>query len=167
MIKRSLSSTILAAAVLLSGAIGLAQAQVAIPPVPPAPPKPPFAKPEDAIVARRAAWKAQGQIADAMNKTIQAGGDTSGFAADAQWMADWGKQIPTMFPAGSETGDDTKALPAIWSNKAGFDQKAADCSAAAGKLAQLASAKDEAGFAAQFKVMGGTCGACHREFRAK
>jgi len=142
---------------------GLAEAQVALPTVP----KPPFADPQDAITARKIGFKGNGDITKAMKAAIDGGQDVAPFAASAQWLADWAKQIPDMFPKGSETGHETKALPAIWTDTATFDKDAGDFAAAATKLTELAKADDKAGFADQFKVMGGTCGACHREFRAK
>ena len=75
--------------------------------------------------------------------------------------------IPSLFPAGSEKGDDTKALPEIWSNRAEFEKDAANLTTQAEKLVQLAEADDKAGFATQFQATGQACGACHRQFRAK
>jgi cytochrome c556 len=164
MTKRSTSAVLIGAG-MLACAVGLAQAQVAIPPLPPMPPKPPFATPADAITARRAAMKTEGGILQSVNKALQAGESPSGFAPDIQWIADWGKQMPTMFPPGSDAGD-TKALPTVWSDKATFDQKAADLVAAADKLAKMAADKDTADFTTQFKAVGATCGGCHRTFKA-
>ncbi|MDE2006253.1 MAG: cytochrome c, partial [Rhodospirillales bacterium] len=81
----------------------------------------------------------------------------------AKWMVTY----PSLFPAGSDKGDNTKALPAIWSRFPEFQKDAANASAAAMKLAALAKAGDQAGFAAQVKVLGGTCLTCHKAFRAK
>jgi len=154
-------------AVALGGvAMGVARAQVAVPPVPAEPAKPPFAKPADAIVARRAAFKAQGQIFKAMKDANDAGEDPKAFAADANWLVNWSKQIPVMFPPGSESGD-TKALPDIWSDRATFEKDDAAYTEAATKLAALADAGDKAGFVKQFGATGATCGACHKTFRAK
>ena len=55
---------------------------------------------------------------------VAAKGDVKTLEIPAKAMARWIKQFPTLFPAGSEQGHDTKALPAIWSDTAGF-QKAA------------------------------------------
>jgi len=164
MTRRSPLAVLLGAG-MLACAVGLAQAQVAVPPVPPMPPKPPFANPADAITARRAAMKTEGGIMQSVNKALQAGESPAPFAPDLQWIADWAKQMPSMFPPGSDTGD-TKALPTVWSDKAGFDQKAADLAAAADKLAKLAADKDTADFTTQFKAVGATCGGCHRPFKA-
>lgn len=74
------------------------------------------------------------------------------------------KPLPSKFPAGSGTGE-TKALPAIWENKAKFDGLFAKLDADA--TAALAAIKDEASFKAEIPKVLGNCGACHNEFRAK
>ena len=89
------------------------------------------------------------------------------YTATAMGIAHWMAQYPTLFPAGSDHGDNTKALPAIWKDRATFEQDAANASAAARKLALLAKADNGPGFAAQLKVLGGACGTCHKQFRAK
>lgn len=89
------------------------------------------------------------------------------FAEPATAIARWMEQYPSLFPPGSDKGDNTRALPAIWKNFGGFQKDAADAQAAAQKLALLAKASDAAGFAAQFKVLGQTYNTCHKAFRAK
>jgi len=73
------------------------------------------------------------------------------------------KKIPALFPADSKTGGDTKALPAIWENKAGFDEIAVKMDTQA--QAALASITDEASFKAQFPKVLENCGTCHKTFR--
>jgi cytochrome c556 len=89
------------------------------------------------------------------------------FANPAAAMARWMKQFPTTFPPGSDHGNNTKALPAVWSDRAGFDQAADNFIAAATKLAQLAKAEDTDGFGAQIGQVGNACKGCHDKFRAK
>lgn len=75
--------------------------------------------------------------------------------------------LPTLFPKGSDTGHNTKALPEIWSDNAGFQKNAATLGEAAGKFVVAVKANDADGAAAGFKAMGEACGACHRGYRAK
>jgi cytochrome c556 len=82
-------------------------------------------------------------------------------------MAAWMRVFPSLFPKGTETGEDTKALPAVWSDRAGFEKAAANFVAAAQKLSDLAKAGDTEAFATQVKVVGEACGACHKDYRAK
>ena len=119
----------------------------------------------DALIAgRQAAMKLSGTTFGSMKAAIDAGGDVTklGFAAKA--LTDWGHAIPGMFPAGSDGGA-TKALPTVWSDRAGFVKAAATYEAAAQKLGDLAKAGDAAGVAAQWTVVRGTCGACHDTYR--
>ncbi len=88
------------------------------------------------------------------------------FADPAAAMARWMKQYPTTFPPGSDKGP-TKALPAVWTDRAGFDKAAANLVQATEKLSALAKASDTEGFDAQVKVVADACKACHDKFRAK
>ena len=94
-------------------------------------------------------------------------GDVKAIEPVAGGMARWAAIIPTMFPAGSDKGGDTKALPEIWSDPAGFQKAAAAFGAAATKLATSAKAGDADAVEADFKALGQTCGACHKAYKAK
>jgi cytochrome c556 len=61
----------------------------------------------------------------------------------------------------------TKALPAIWSEKAKFDDLAQRLQTETAKLGELARKKDEAGVKQQYAAVGKTCGSCHESFRQK
>jgi cytochrome c556 len=69
------------------------------------------------------------------------------------------------FVAGTDNVGNTKALPVIWTNNAKFKELGEKMQAEVATLAQLANAGDEAGFKKQFGVVGGTCKACHDDFR--
>ena len=71
----------------------------------------------------------------------------------------------TLFPKGTEAGGAVKtgALPAIWSDAAGFKEAAAKFSADA-KAAGATT--DQAGFAAALRNVQADCAACHKTFRA-
>lgn len=71
------------------------------------------------------------------------------------------------FPVGTETVGNTQALPTVWSNNAKFKELAAKLGTETDTLAKMASAGDEAGFKKQFGVVGGTCKACHDDFKKK
>lgn len=75
------------------------------------------------------------------------------------------KTLPALFPDDSKSGGETKALPAIWENKAKFTAIFAKLDADA--TAALAAIKDEASFKAEIPKVLGNCGACHTDFRAK
>lgn len=98
---------------------------------------------------------------------VAAKGDVKTLENPAKAMARWIKQFPSQFPPGSDKGHDTKALPAIWTDSAGFEKAALDLADAATKLAELAKAGDTDAVAAQVKVVGDACSACHKTFRAR
>ncbi len=124
-------------------------------------------KPDDVIAARQAGFDGVQGLVDAMKATVDAGGSVKPLAGGAKGMVSWGQVIPSLFPAGTESGHHTHAKAEIWSDTAGFQKAAADFVAAAQKLQTLAAADDKDVFAAQFKTLGGTCGACHRGYRAR
>jgi len=73
-------------------------------------------------------------------------------------------KLKTLWPADSQTGGNTRALPAIWTNTKDyldwFDGFAKDAKAAAGAI------KDEASFKTEWPKVIGYCGGCHKDFRA-
>ena len=74
-----------------------------------------------------------------------------------------GTQFPTHFPDNSKTGNDTRALPAIWENKADFTAQAT-------KLAQdaqaaLTSIRDEATLRTEMPKVLQNCESCHTKYR--
>jgi cytochrome c556 len=99
--------------------------------------------------------------------TVAAKGDLKTIEPVARGIARWGALIPTMFPKGTETGNNTKALPEIWSDPEGFKKDADALSAAATKVADAAKAGDADAVAADAKALGEACGACHKAYRAK
>ena len=67
----------------------------------------------------------------------------------------------------STKGEKSRALPAIWQQKAKFDELSQRLQAETVKLGQVARAKDEAGVKQQYAAVGKVCGACHESFREK
>ena len=93
-------------------------------------------------------------------------GDVKTTEAGAKAIQRFAALMPQLFPAGSDKGK-TKAKPEIWSDNAGFVKAAMALGDAGGKLAVLAKAGDAAGVAAQVKLVGAACGACHKDYRQK
>lgn len=124
-------------------------------------------QPDTIIAARQAAFALMGGDFGAMKATIAAGGDVKPLSDGAKAMSLWARTIPDLFPPGTEKGHDTQALPAVWSDAAGFRKAAQAFGVEAGKLAQAAESGDKASFAAQFKETGKACGECHRTYRVR
>ena len=118
----------------------------------------------DIVAARQATYGLSSVVFGGMRPAIDAGGDVKPMTRGARMLARWARAMPALFPAGSNVGR-TTANPAVWSDRPGFEAAAARYAEAATKLAQLAEANDKAGFAAQYQVVGETCGACHKAYR--
>ncbi len=80
-------------------------------------------------------------------------------SANAQAATD----IDALWPAGTESGD-TKAAPAIWEDRAGY-QAATDKYAADAAAAAEAAPQDLDAFRAAFGPVAANCGACHEAYR--
>ncbi|MDG2535673.1 cytochrome c [Sphingomonas sp. HITSZ_GF] len=118
----------------------------------------------DVIAGRKAAFLMSAALVGQIKAGVERGDDPKTLAFAARALSRWASALPGLFPAGS-TAPDSDALPAIWSDRAGFEAKAADYAAATAKLADLAKAGDKPGFAAQFAAVGATCKACHDSYR--
>ena len=97
---------------------------------------------------------------------IDAKGDVKAVVASAAKLKQLENAFDKMFPPGSDKGD-TKALPAIWTDQAGFMAASKNADAAYDKLAVAAGSGDLAAVTAAFGDTGEACGACHDKFRAK
>lgn len=84
----------------------------------------------------------------------------------AREMAAHGTKIKTQFPAGSDHKP-TRALPAVWKNRADFDKLADHLTEAAKALEKSAdAAKSAKDLAPRIIAVGQTCKSCHEKFRA-
>lgn len=123
--------------------------------------------PDEIVSIRKAMMDLQQGVLGAMKAGVEQKADVKPFMPGAKGLVSSSQVIATMFPPGTEKANDTKALPAVWSDKADFAAKGKALQDAAEKLVTLADADDKAGFAAQFAEVGKTCGACHRQYKAK
>ena len=121
----------------------------------------------DPIETRQAGQDLMASNFSGINAVVAAKGDVKTLEFPAKSMARWFRQFPTQFPKGSEQGHNTKAQPTIWTDPAGFQKIATTMADAADKLARLAKAGDVEGVISQVRVIGDTCGSCHRTYRAR
>ena len=92
---------------------------------------------------------------------------------DEQRLALWSEQLVQLtamdvsrgFSPGSEKGT-TRAKPAIWENQDDFAAKMADLRDASVALQQAVAGGDRAAIAAAIESTGGTCKACHDEYKS-
>jgi cytochrome c556 len=121
---------------------------------------------EDSLKVRKEGFEASKKSFVAIKKILEDGDDLSGAATPAQSLNAFAKQIPTLFPAGSDKGE-TKAKAAIWSNEADFGIKAQAFEAESAKLIQAVASGDKAAVQKQFGTVGGTCKGCHDTYRSE
>lgn len=119
----------------------------------------PPATPEAAVEARIALMKEDGGI-------LRSAGSLTGAEAVAamQTLLTNYTHIPDLFPEGSIVGE-SEALPAIWENWDAFVAIVETGKTAAGAAITAAEAGDAAAYASALQALGGTCGACHQQFR--
>ena len=124
--------------------------------------------PKAAIVARQQGFKTMGAAMKAMKAQLASDvPDKAAMATAATTIRDTAPLQGALFPSGSgaEAGLKTDALPAIWTDKAKFDGDMAALVTEAGKLVVTVQGGDKDAIAAQVKAVGGTCAACHHQFR--
>jgi cytochrome c556 len=119
---------------------------------------------QDVIAQRREGLRGMGRQMEAIKAVTDARGDTRPLVERVDAMITFYNGLPALFPAGSGTGE-TRALPAIWTDNAGFVQANTNMVTALTALRTAAAAGDVAATTAAFNQAGATCGGCHRPYR--
>ncbi|WP_198371345.1 c-type cytochrome [Roseomonas rosulenta] len=119
---------------------------------------------QDVIAQRRDGLRGMGRQMEAIKAVTDARGDTRPLVERVDNMITFYQGLPALFPAGSGTGE-TRALPAIWSDRAGFEQVNANMVTQLQALRAAAASGDVAATTAAFNQTGATCGTCHRPYR--
>jgi cytochrome c556 len=121
----------------------------------------------DVIAERRAGLKRMGGHMDAFKPVAEARGDVRALEPRVDDMIAWFRSMPSRFPEGSNTGD-TKALPTVWTERAGFETANTRMLGQLDVLKAAAASGDAAAFATAYQATGPQfCGACHRNYRAR
>ena len=115
-------------------------------------------------MSRQDTMKEIGKNMKAIKGIIGVGGPAADAAAPAQKIAELAAMIPSLFPEGSDTPDDS-AKAEIWQNWDDFTAKAKALEEAATMLVSAAGGGDIATVGAQFEKVGGACGSCHKAYR--
>jgi cytochrome c556 len=122
--------------------------------------------PDEIVQARHAAFMMSAGTLGALKGVLDSGGDVRPMAFGARALGNWARAIPSMFPAGTALPS-SHARPEVWSDRAGFEARAAAYAAAADALAQAAQAGDREAATAAFASVRGSCGACHTAYRVE
>ncbi len=127
----------------------------------------------DVVAQRRGGLRQMGQHMEAIAAVVQSRGDQAQIATRVDQMTAFFQTLPNLVPAASLTPPlpqgtqegQTRALAAIDANRAEFGNRAQ------AMLTQLAALKTAAQSGAvtpdMLRTTGGTCGACHQQFRAR
>lgn len=128
-----------------------------------------FAKPEDAIEYRQSAFFVMGQHFGRLGAMAngRVAFDAKAAQDNAEVVAQMAKLPWAAFGPGTDKGASTKALPAIWTERAKFDSDTANFQAEVTKLAAAAKTGNLDNLKAAFGATAGTCKACHDSFRGK
>jgi cytochrome c556 len=119
----------------------------------------------DVVKERQENRKQAGAAMRAIKGIIDAKGATAGAVEQAAKLKTLEAAFVKLFPAGSDK--DTKALPVVWTDWAGFQAASKNADAAFDKLAVAAGSGNMEALTAAFGDAGKACGACHDKFRAK
>lgn len=119
----------------------------------------------DVVKERQENRKQAGAAMRAIKAVIDAKGATTGAVEQAAKLKTLEAAFIKLFPAGSDK--DSKALPVVWTDWAGFEAASKAADVAFDKLAVAAGSGDMAALTAAFADAGKACGACHDKFRAK
>jgi cytochrome c556 len=120
----------------------------------------------DAIAARKDNRKQAGAQMKAIKGIVEAKGPAAGVVPAAAKLKELSAAFPALFPAGSDKGE-TKALPVVWTDMAGFKAANKAEGDAIDALAKAAGTGDMAKIGEAFGAVGKACGGCHEKFRAK
>lgn len=125
--------------------------------------------PQQTVQLRHGNFEKMGKAMKAIGAELKGGTPNRGvIVANAKVIAALAPQQTRLFPAGTgpASGLKTDALAAAWTDRATFDGLGNKLVTEANKLVGVAGSADFATIGAQVKAVGGTCGDCHRKFRA-
>ncbi len=122
--------------------------------------------PAQVIRERREGLRAVGQHFEALGAIAQSRGDTRAAVPRIEAVQAFFVNFPARFPANTQTGE-TRALPTIWTDNAGFVAAYNGLGPALANLRTVAAGGDATAFGEALRAAGATCGNCHRPYRAR
>lgn len=124
--------------------------------------------PAGIVAARKAAFEMSGVTMGSIKAGLDSGAEMRSLGFSTGALAKWAQVLPAMFPAGTgldSLPDGTRAKAEIWTDRAGFEARAADYAAATARLRDAVAAGDPALAATEWAAVRTTCGSCHDVYR--
>jgi cytochrome c556 len=115
------------------------------------------------VEARHAAMMMSGAALGALKAQANAE-DLKRAGFPAHGLNAWAKAIPGMFPPGTDLPS-SHALPAVWTDRPGFEAAAQAFVTATAALGPAIAANDKAAYTAALDRVGKACSACHDKYR--
>jgi cytochrome c556 len=126
---------------------------------------PPAMAADDLIATRQADMAIQTSLLEAIMMAIGADADIVPLKDAAGAIEALGMAIPELFPEGTERGHNTRALPPVWSDRAGFEKAAGNLAEAARRMANAAATDNRPEFAKANLATVAACSTCHMAYR--
>jgi cytochrome c556 len=122
---------------------------------------------EATVDYRKGVMRAIGGNTAALAAVIVDGADDyrANLAIHARYIVDMTKDIPALFPEGSDFGE-TGALPAVWENQEKYAELSENTHKAAVSLLSAIEGGDQ-DLGPRFRELGQSCRACHDDFRQR
>jgi cytochrome c556 len=126
----------------------------------------------DPIAERRELMKGNGAAMKAIDGALKNGGSAADLEKHANQLNDTALKLATLFPAGTDQpqGKDpgqTRARPEIWQNPDDWAAEIKKFQDEAAMFKTAVAGGDMGVISAEFDKLGGVCGDCHKQFRAK
>lgn len=129
-------------------------------------------KAADPITDRREAMKGNGAAMKAINEVLKNGGSAADIAPHAAKVNDTAMKVGSLFPAGTDQPQgkepgQTMARAEIWQDPDAFAAAVKKFRDESAMFNTAVAGGDMGVISAEFEKLGGVCGDCHKQFRAK
>ncbi len=126
-----------------------------------------FSKPSDAVELRQSQMDLISSYFGDMGAMVKNNKpfNAEQFKVDAERLAVLASWANTGYEKASYTNSDSEASPAIWKNKAEYDQMMAKFMADTKELSKVAAGGDLKASLPAFKAVASNCSSCHKKFK--
>lgn len=119
---------------------------------------------KELITARQAGMDMAAATMILLRNASKSGAPLKTLVFPASGLAKWADVAPSLFSSNTK-GLPSRAKPNVWTDRVGFEAKAADFAKATKALAAAAAAEDKAAFDAALASTGMSCKGCHDTYQ--